>query len=321
MLLQKITGGSRKTFLLGLLTILPAILFLSGLLLGEYIWWLDYINHLRILFGFIFFFLIIIASLFQFWFGAFLSFGMSTVIILSVSNLFFQPTHQKSKESDAKIVLFNVYRDNQDKTKVINYITSINPHLFIIQEINFQWQPYLKKLDNHYSFKKTIFSDDGLGLGIYSHFPFKDLKIIKLIHDMPSILVTCISSLGTFHLLNLHAFPPLGKQRSQWRNTQFDQVAQALNQLNGPKLLVGDLNTTPWSPFFKKLLQATELQDSSNGYGWQPSWPAIGFFPPLITIDHVLYSKQIHITNRKTHTFNLGSDHLPVEITFTLNQR
>jgi endonuclease/exonuclease/phosphatase (EEP) superfamily protein YafD len=84
-----------------------------------------------------------------------------------------------------------------------------------------------------------------------------------------------------------------------------------------PVLLIGDLNVSPWSSYFARLLKDSGLKNSMKGFGFQPSWPAGNRFL-RIPIDQILYSPQITIHHR-TVGADIGSDHLPVIVDFSLN--
>ena len=74
-----------------------------------------------------------------------------------------------------------------------------------------------------------------------------------------------------------------------------------------PVIVLGDLNATPWSPVFKKLLGETRLVDARRGFGLRPTWPST--FPPLwIPIDHCLVSPGIEIRDFRVGPA-CGSDH------------
>jgi endonuclease/exonuclease/phosphatase (EEP) superfamily protein YafD len=86
----------------------------------------------------------------------------------------------------------------------------------------------------------------------------------------------------------------------------------------GPVILFGDLNCSPWSYFFDKLLTEGDLSDSEQGFGAQASWCAWLIVPP-IPIDHCLVSKNISVEARETLP-EVGSDHLPVLVKLKLSQ-
>jgi endonuclease/exonuclease/phosphatase (EEP) superfamily protein YafD len=77
-------------------------------------------------------------------------------------------------------------------------------------------------------------------------------------------------------------------------------------------VLLGDLNTTSWSPGFQECLQISRLRDSRRGFGVHPTWPARQAVL-RITIDHCLVSDGIVVEDHHVGP-DVGSDHLPVLI-------
>jgi endonuclease/exonuclease/phosphatase (EEP) superfamily protein YafD len=75
-------------------------------------------------------------------------------------------------------------------------------------------------------------------------------------------------------------------------------------------VLLGDLNCTPWSPAFDRLLAAARLRDSGRGRGLHPTWfsavPFVG-----LPIDHVLVGPGVGVRGRHVGP-DIGSDHRPV---------
>ena len=76
-------------------------------------------------------------------------------------------------------------------------------------------------------------------------------------------------------------------------------------------MVLGDLNTTPWSARYRALLDDAGLEDTRVGYGLQTSWPS--FLPAVlrIPIDHVLVTPDLAAAEREVGP-EVGSDHLPV---------
>jgi endonuclease/exonuclease/phosphatase (EEP) superfamily protein YafD len=113
-----------------------------------------------------------------------------------------------------------------------------------------------------------------------------------------------------------HPLPPAGRDYSRWRNNQLAQLPGWVHRATSPLLLLGDLNVSPWSSHFRRLLRESGLRDSSQGRGVLPTWPT---FSPLlrIPIDHCLYSQGIAIVDRRTGP-HVGSDHFPVIVDFVI---
>jgi endonuclease/exonuclease/phosphatase (EEP) superfamily protein YafD len=89
-------------------------------------------------------------------------------------------------------------------------------------------------------------------------------------------------------------------------------VAALAAKESGPVVVAGDLNMSPWSPFFSRLVKASGLTDSEPGFGFQPTWPT---YQPILylPLDHVLVSRDVIVADRRTAA-DVGSDHLPVVI-------
>lgn len=118
-------------------------------------------------------------------------------------------------------------------------------------------------------------------------------------------------------IIGAHVLAPLNRGYGQLRNTHLADLARTARAQSGPVLLIGDLNVTPWSPYFGALLRDAALRDSRRGFGVQPTWPVQ--WPPLrIPIDHCLASPSIAI-HRWTRGPRVGSDHFPIIVDFAMH--
>jgi endonuclease/exonuclease/phosphatase (EEP) superfamily protein YafD len=100
-------------------------------------------------------------------------------------------------------------------------------------------------------------------------------------------------------VLGVHTRSPRTPSRAAIRDSELRHVAAWVRAQEVPVLVVGDLNTTPWSHAFRDLLAATELRDSQRGFGLQPTWPA-GSGLAMIPIDHALVSPELAVVRRTT---------------------
>jgi len=77
---------------------------------------------------------------------------------------------------------------------------------------------------------------------------------------------------------------------------------------------MGDLNATPWSPYYRQLLKGSGLRNTRQGFGILPTWPSWSLLDGLrIPIDHCLVSSTIEVIDIKTAQIK-GSDHLSLVI-------
>ncbi len=88
--------------------------------------------------------------------------------------------------------------------------------------------------------------------------------------------------------------------------------------ITGPVAVLGDLNTSSWSPHYQNLLNQTGLQSAFVGRGFHPTWPTWNpvFF---ITLDHCLHTPDVCVLEAQVARA-VGSDHLPVFVVLGLSE-
>jgi len=118
-------------------------------------------------------------------------------------------------------------------------------------------------------------------------------------------------------IVSLHAAAPLLPGWAAVRNHQLTLAAgYTRDAANGRTLLVGDLNLTPWSPFFARLKRDGQLTDSGLGRGLVGTWESPLPFLGLI-IDHVLTGPRVIALERRLGE-DLASDHRPLIVDFAV---
>ncbi|MEZ6020830.1 MAG: endonuclease/exonuclease/phosphatase family protein [Planctomycetota bacterium] len=78
-------------------------------------------------------------------------------------------------------------------------------------------------------------------------------------------------------------------------------------------VVLGDLNTTEGSPYYRDLLRRAGLHDSRQGFGYRPSWRPVGFPLPLLPLDHILVRGPVVLT--RGNGPEVRSDHRPIHAT------
>ena len=155
-----------------------------------------------------------------------------------------------------------------------------------------------------------------MSLGLFSKLPFenKQLEQVKT-YPIPYVMGQFKFNGKKFTLFGAHLIAPISSSLSKIRNKEMTALTQKIQQINQPTVLLGDLNTTPWSPFFRDFIQKTGLKETRKGLGLYPTWPT-WHFSMQIPIDHSLTSNGIIV-----HSFRLGpdigSDHFPLILDFS----
>ena len=80
---------------------------------------------------------------------------------------------------------------------------------------------------------------------------------------------------------------------------------------------MGDLNCTPFSPWFDRLLTRGLLRDSAVGLSLKPTWSSGPWWLPL---DHILLGGKWEVRERRVYEDRLGSDHFPVMATLGFSE-
>lgn len=242
-----------------------------------------------------------------------------------------QTAHAATQQSTVRIMHFNVLGLlNRREEDVAAAIREADPHMVDLVEYTEDWQ---RKLEATGVFDNYPYRVSGQAhMALYSKIPLTRKELFFVPRDLP--VANTANILARFNLdgkpvslLVAHPVSPFLPKRLATQRKSFEMWVENRNRYGENLVIVGDLNTTPWSAEFKRLTSATDLRDSQLGFGIQPSWPT--FLIPLemrgktdakptrllqplaIPIDHVLVSANIEVHDRKVGPF-VGSDHLPV---------
>ena len=218
-----------------------------------------------------------------------------------------------------RVVSLNVRTYNTEYDTVLTFLNDTQPDFIVLLEARFDWQDALEPLQQAYPYNNLSQSGRYDGTLIFSRFPFANDGI----EEIPDSFRP--SAVGQFQLtpnqpitiVAAHPRSPMAVGRMEDRNDHMLVLAAELPAQPQPLLLLGDMNTTPWSPIFRVLAKETGLKNGRLGFGIQATWPA-----PLgalgIPIDHALISPEITI-----HHFQrgpaVGSDHYPIIVDFSVS--
>ena len=215
-----------------------------------------------------------------------------------------------------KIVFANVNTSNSDYAAVIDLVNKEEPGIFVAQEVNPRWLKKLGVLRRQFPYSKARARRDNFGIAIFSRYQFDYVDIIFWgAAGVPSISARVNIGGETISIISTHPLPPIDGKYYDARNDQLEVVANTIRQMKLPTILIGDLNTSMWSPYYLKLVQKTGLLNARRGFGILPTWPTTiltqGVPFMMIPIDHCLLSPHFNVASIKNGT-NISSDHLPL---------
>lgn len=204
----------------------------------------------------------------------------------------------------------NVLTSNQRYADVISLVREEKPDIAVFVEVSTPWTQELKVLSDMFPYSVGYQESKGFGSAIYSKLPLKNPAVKAFSRGRKSLFADVKFQGKIISLLLVHPTIPLREYSFSDRNKQLAGIGEYAAQLKNPAVVVGDFNTTMWSPFYKSMVKTGGLRNARSGFGILPTWPT--FIPLLyIPIDHLLVSKEIGVL--KVHTGrNVGSDHLPL---------
>lgn len=222
-----------------------------------------------------------------------------------------RPAAVASAEGRLAVVAMNVRASNDDTSAAVAYLRRRRPDLVAVLEVDDAWAAALDALADVFPHRVIRPRSDNFGIAVLSRLPLADVEETAFCATgYPSILATARRPGGDVRFIATHPFPPFDARCSGLLVEHLDGVAAAAASSPLPCVVAGDLNATPWSRPFRRLM-ATGLVDSAVTHGVQPTWHA-GLPAPRIPIDHILVPADALVLRRDVGP-DIGSDHLPVE--------
>jgi len=216
-----------------------------------------------------------------------------------------------------RAMLMNINAGNGNTLQVLDSIDQFAPDILLLEEVTPKWAHELEVLNATYPHCIAEPQAGCFGIMLLSKYPLEHGQVVRIgTTGVPSITADAYLPDGVVSIIGTHPVPPIGSEGSHLRNQQLEALPQIVAEQQHPALLIGDLNTTPWSTHFTQLIRETGLKNSMKGFGHQPSWPSNLWFL-RIPLDHMLYSDGITIHNRMIGR-GVGSDHFPVVVDFSL---
>ena len=220
--------------------------------------------------------------------------------------------------SHFRLIQVNLLKTNQKYQKLLEVVRSANADVVVLQELTEQWNEQAQGLRQEYPHAVFEPRPSGAGMAVLSRYPAEATQTLTLDDsDHIAILVRLKVGDESISVLALHPTTPITPFKFKNRNRQYREAATLVKNITGPRVIIGDLNITMWSPYFVELLNDSGLRDARAGFGLRTTWPT--FLPAFLRlpIDHCLVSKEVEVKSVEVGG-GTGSDHLPliVEISF-----
>lgn len=233
-------------------------------------------------------------------------------------------------QSTFKVLTANVSYTNDSYSEVVELIKREDPDLLLLIEIDSEWEEGLAPLNEHYEYRVGEVRGEGLGIVLWSRFPFLEQEVRHLVSERrPSIFVTLdIPGIGPVRYVGTHPVPPGLQDRithndetterrdSRVRDAELILIARHVQQDSDNRWIVsGDFNDVAWSDTTKLFADLSDLKDPRRGrrllstyHAERPLWR----YP----IDHLFVSDGFHLIDLDRVRVK-GSDHFAITTTLT----
>jgi endonuclease/exonuclease/phosphatase (EEP) superfamily protein YafD len=236
-----------------------------------------------------------------------------------------EPLNTTAAPVSFRVCSNNVYIGNRNRDAILASIDEAASDIIAVIELSESLKHHVQtQLKETHPHVVSGGRDDGtFGIGLWSRFPVMHSEVFYLCEPLvPSIEADIDINGRLVRVIATHPIPPVRASAFKARNVHLSLLSERIrkfksDQPNVPVILVGDLNLTPWSPHFDRLLRESEMQSAATGRGLQPTWYGRNSFLFGLVIDHGLFTPELRCVKRRILN-DTGSDHRPIVLDFQL---
>ncbi len=278
--------------------------------LGRHSWLLDLFSHFRVHYfaaltvcGFA------LLALRRFVGGAAVLMAAAAVGASIVNYAGFPSQSAQAGTESFRFATYNRHYGNENYAALGDWLLQVNADVLAMQEVD-SMQTVEKVAALLPAFPHVYAKvDEVYDVAIFSRWPIREAELVELAPGANQATKAVIEWEGRpLTLIGVHLHWPMQPAKARLRNAEFQGLATLVRGIDGPVLVAGDMNITPWSPVFRDELARSGLQDCARGHGLVTSWPS-RFAWAGIRIDQCLASDHWRVLDISAGPA-FGSDHL-----------
>jgi endonuclease/exonuclease/phosphatase (EEP) superfamily protein YafD len=307
------TGTGRKLF--------SALLFLFGTaatlgtVLGFFgaTWWgFDRLADLRLPFLVI---LVATAVIYGFVFRRALSalFLLAAVVnAVLLAPLWLSTQDAVASNDSIRIVSLDTGESSENRRAIIDWINQEEADVVLLHRTSGDWAATLDDSDAPYRIVTTPIAPEATGTPVIL---VRHNATVSPLSPAPGsdFTVRVVNETSTVTLIGMSVRSPNSAFTGDDPIERFIAVNESAHAMEGPIVVVGNLEATRWSHAFKLLAEGMTNSEDGFGYAatWPPyDWPIIGNYTGL-PIDHAVYVGAITVPHRRVGPA-LGPSHRPL---------
>ena len=221
---------------------------------------------------------------------------------------------ESGQRIELRLFYANVGKTNDEVEPLFEELRRSDADVLVLTEFTEAWVNKFNgtELPADYPHHVHLFDYSPAATAIYSRLP---LTAGERVFQEKRVMVQTTVDLGRaeLRLFALHAPRPVKSPLHRYE--EFWEIAEEeIANQEGPLIVVGDFNASPFSQVLRRLTGDLGLRDCHQlrGRGAATTWPNGARALPPIRIDHVLVSQEIECIGIGEGA-GLGSDHNPIE--------
>ena len=197
--------------------------------------------------------------------------GSLAIVNLSLLMPLYLSGHRIGNEHHKlRIIAANVYAENKERRQLNVFVEEAAPDFLALFEVDDSWMEETRSLAQRFKYSRVEPSLGYFGIALFSQYPIKSVEMRNFAsYSQYAIIAHLAVNNKPFHIIAAHVPAPTKKKYFDLRNKQLLDLANTAKELNDPVMLIGDLNITPWSPYFYDFIEKSRLIDSRKGFGIQ----------------------------------------------------
>ena len=227
-----------------------------------------------------------------------------------VNQVLISPTVYVAGKNTLKITFQNKYYINPNIEGLTKQAKDLDPDIIGFTEIN-EITEYQKYLDKYpYVFKTRL--DNLMGVVLFSKYELKESEAMNASKDgdlnhSPYIKTKVVMpDKSEINLLMVHLIAPIGSTFTKLKGDALEILNTEANKVDGKVIVMGDFNTTTYSPQISNLRNSSKFYSASKGRGLLDTWEGPSFLK--FQIDHAFVSNDMKVDRFEVKGTE-GSDH------------
>jgi endonuclease/exonuclease/phosphatase (EEP) superfamily protein YafD len=242
--------------------------------------------------------------------------ALAAALVISQAPQLFQRPDPKPAAPDLKVIWCNIFKDPSVADRLARLAAREQADVVVIGEPPRDFARLTAAMSD-YSYSAGVIDPEKHGVVVFSRTPLSRTALSEpFLKDGYAVVSTTVTSVGRgLRIVGLH--PTVARSAGRLRSRDAHILAAAVTaEADAPSLMVGDLNAAPWSTALRDIARLTRIRRLSTGSAstWFARVPVLG-----LPIDHALVSSELAAAARVGP--GVGSDHLPLIVTITLDDR